>query len=331
MKRFAIIGCGHTAEKHAVNIEQIGRLAATCDVIEQRADDLAGEYNATAYYSIDDLFACEKNIDVVVVCSPNGFHAEHIIKSLQAGSNVLTEMPMCLTTAAAWQIIETEKFCRKKLFVVKSLRYNVVLKQVKHLIDTNALGKLYSFNLNCVSNRADSYYTDWRGTLFPDGGTLYTEFSHHIDATLWLFGDVGDVKGFRVNAAHQTSIEFEDTGAAAMQMKNGMLGSLHWTVNAFEKNFEAGLTIVAEKGTIKIGGETLDQLHYSKLANEIDLSEFINNASDSSVDKNNFNNYDKMYAHLGQVSESNEGSFPGVHEGLKTVETIEKIYKAVSL
>lgn len=327
MKRFAIIGCGHIAKKHAVNIVRTGVLAATCDVVEQRADDLAGEYNATAYYTIDDLLAAEKALDVIAVCTPNGFHAEHIIKSLQAGINVLTEKPMCLTTAAAWQIIETEKFCRKKLFVVKSSRYNEVLKQVKKEIDTNALGQLYSFTLNCIWNRPNSYYTDWRGKLFPDGGTLYTQFSHYIDAMLWLFGDVEEVKGFKTNAAHQKSIEFEDTGAAALRLKNGMLGSLHWSVNGFRKNFEAGLTIVAEKGTIKVGGEYLDQLLYAET--ETSLAHFINKEKSGAGDISSYTNYDKLYTHLAQVLEADDGSFPGVHEGLKTVETIEKIYKAV--
>jgi UDP-N-acetyl-2-amino-2-deoxyglucuronate dehydrogenase len=328
MKRFAIIGCGRIAKKHAVNIARIGTLVATCDLVEQQADDLASEYNATAYYTIDDLLTAEKGLDVIAVCTPNGFHAEHIIKSLQAGVNVLTEKPMCLTKAAAWQIIETEKFCRKKLFVVKSSRYNDILKQVKNLIDTNALGKLYSFNLSCVWNRTDSYYTDWRGKIFPDGGTLYTQFSHYIDSMLWLFGDVADVKGFKTNCAHQKSIEFEDTGAAALQMENGILGSLHWTVNAFQKNFEIGLTIIAEKGTIKLGGEYLQQLIYAETENAI--SEFLNNETGSEADKTSLTNHDKIYTHLAQVLEANEGSFPGAHDGLKTVETIEKIYKAVS-
>jgi predicted dehydrogenase len=138
MRRFAIIGCGRIAKKHAINISRIGLLVATCDVVERLADDLAGEYQGTAYYNIDDLLKTEKGLDVIAICTPNGFHAEHIIKSLQAGINVLTEKPMCLTTAAAWQIIETEKFCRKKLFVVKSSRYNDTLKQLKSLIATNA-------------------------------------------------------------------------------------------------------------------------------------------------------------------------------------------------
>jgi predicted dehydrogenase len=212
---------------------------------------------------------------------------------------------------------------------VKSSRYNEVLEQVKALIDRNALGKLYSFNLNCVWSRPDGYYTDWRGTLFPDGGTLYTQFSHYIDAMLWLFGDVEEIKGFKANTAHQKSIAFEDTGTAALRLKNGMLGSLHWSVNALKKNAEIGLTIIAEKGTIRIGGEYLQKLMYAEI--EHDIFEFGNAEEQQEADKSSRTNHDKIYTHLTQVLESGQSYFPGAHEGLKTVETIEKIYKAVSL
>lgn len=326
MKKFAIVGCGQVAARHAENILRIGQLKATCDILEERADELAGKYNATAYYSVDDLVRIEKDVDVVVVCTPNGLHAEHVIKSLQAGKDVLCEKPLCLTTAAAWQIIETEKFCRKKLFVVKSTRYNHVVQNLKKAVSNGSLGEVYSFQLNCIWNRPDAYFTDWRGKLFPDGGTLYTQFSHYIDAMLWVFGEVDEVRGFRKNLAHK-SIEFEDTGTAALLMKAGSLGSLHWSVNAFQKNFEISLTLIAEKGTIRIGGEYLDKLQY-QLTEGDDL--FLDERKSDTQSSQYKTAHHKLYDHLQQVLETGDDSFAGVYDGLKTVETIEKIYKAVS-
>ena len=320
MIQFAIIGCGNVARRHALSIARTGSLAAVCDVIPERADGLAATYNARAYYSVDALLENEKEVEIVSICTPNGFHAEHIIKALQAGKNVLTEKPLCLTKAAAWQIIETEKFCRKRLFVIKSARYNPILQELKALLNNNSLGKLYSFHLNCIWNRSDAYYTGWKGKLFPDGGTLYNQFSHYIDVMLWLFGDVAEVRGFKTNAAHQSSIEFEDTGAASFLMQNSMIGSLHWTVNAFEKNSEIALTLVAEKGTLRIGGEYLNEVQYVNMAEPIALSSFSKETLDSHA---------KLYDHLIRSMETNE-SFPGAFDGLRTVETIEKIYKATS-
>ena len=128
MKKVAIIGCGRIAKRHAANIGRIGTITAVCDVVPERADAFATTYNANAYYSIDELLAAENDVELVVICTPNGLHAEHIIKSLQARKDVLTEKPFCLTKAAAWQIIETEKkFCRRKVYLVQSVRYNPVI------------------------------------------------------------------------------------------------------------------------------------------------------------------------------------------------------------
>ena len=319
MKQVAIIGCGRIASRHAANIERIGHLVAACDIVEERANKLAIAYNAKAYYSVDELLAAETAVDLVVVCTPNGLHAEHIIKSLQARKDVLTEKPFCLTKAAAWQIIETEKFCRKRLFLVQSVRYNPLVQALKKLLHANVLGQIYSFHLNCIWNRPAEYFTGWHGKLFPDGGLLYNQFSHYLDALLLLFGDVEDARGFTANAAHQKCIEFEDGGAAALQMQTGVLGTLNWSVNAFQKNFEIGLTIIAEKATVRIGGEYLNKVQAVQSAAPLSLVGF---------EKGSIDFHAALYQDLSLALPSPNKDFPGCFDGLKTVETIEKIYKA---
>lgn len=330
MYKFAIIGCGRIAARHAENIKKIGILAAVCDAVPEKADEFALQHGVKSYYSIDDLLSNEKDITVVSVCTPNGFHAEHCIKSLQAGKHVLCEKPLCLTSTAAWQIIETEKFSRKKLFVVKSTRYNPLLQQLKQLLDNNELGKLFSFGLNCFWNRPAAYYTDWRGKTFPDGGTLYTQFSHYIDAMLWLFGDVMTVKGFAANTAHQQVIEFEDTGAAALEMVNGMLGTFNWSVNAYRKNAEISLTLIAEKGTVSFGGEYLNEIKYQQLETDFCFSAPQDDANNYGFYRGSMSNHKEVYINLLEALQNEEHPFTNAYDGLKTVETIEKIYKAVS-
>lgn len=330
MKKFALIGCGKIAGKHAENITRVGTLLAVCDVVKQKRDAFAATYGAEAYESIDELLEQEKEVEVVVICTPNGLHAEHTIKSLQARKHVLCEKPLCLTSAAAWQIIETEKFCRRKLFVVKSTRYNPLLQGLKKALEENKLGEVYSFHLSCLWNRPDTYYTDWRGKMFPDGGTLYTQFSHYIDALLWLLGDVSEVKGFKRNAAHSRSIEFEDTGTAALLMQNGSLGTLHWSVNSFRKNHEIALTVVAEKGTVRLGGEYLNELQYSETKDCLQFASAQKSANDYTQYRGSMSHHKEVYDQLIQVLDNNEQSFTGAYDGLKTVETIEKIYNAIS-
>ena len=321
MYKFALIGCGYISKRHIEIINKVGQLKAVCDINPKKANELAENYSVKAYYTIEELLANEKNVDIITICTPNGFHAEHIIKSLQAGKHVLSEKPLCLTSAGAWQIIETEKFCRKKLFVAQSARYNPLLQQLKQLIDTNKVGKLYSFHLSCLWNRQKEYYKDWHGKEFPDGGCLYTQFSHYIDALLWMFGDVENIKGFSSNLAHKDTIEYEDTGVASLLMKNGMNGCVHWSVNSCNKNYEIALTLIAERGTFRIGGEYLDDIQYQETdGSTIDHRSNLNSAS----------HLMDIYEQVLEVLQG--GSQPDINSyaGMKTVETIEKIYKAVS-
>ncbi|HVG13500.1 MAG TPA: Gfo/Idh/MocA family oxidoreductase [Chitinophagaceae bacterium] len=329
MYKFALVGCGRIAERHAAIINEIGILKAVCDIDAKRADTMAAAYNAASYYSLESLLAGESDIDIVSVCTPNGFHAEHSIKALQAGKNVLCEKPLCITGAAAWQLVETEKFSRKKLFVVKSARYNPLLLELKKRIETGSLGKVYSFGLSCFWNRPDEYYSDWHGKAFPDGGTLYTQFSHYIDALYWLFGDVASVHAYASNAAHEASIEFEDTGVACLHMKSGVLGTVNWSVNTFRKNFEIGLTIVAEHGTVSLGGEYLEKLRYYEGSDPFDVSVIDQPANEYLSYKGSMSHHKEVYQNLVHALENNNEK-SNAFDGLKTVEIIEKIYKAVS-
>jgi UDP-N-acetyl-2-amino-2-deoxyglucuronate dehydrogenase len=327
---FAIIGCGKIAPRHAAEIVRHGQLTAVCDIIKEKADAMAQSYNAHSYYSIDDLL--KKQIDIVAVCTPNGLHAEHSIKALQAGCHVLCEKPLCISSADAWRMIETAKESGKKLFVVKSTRYNPALVALKKYIGENRLGDIYSFQLNCFWNRPDAYYAhSWKGDLLLDGGTLYTQFSHYIDALLWLLGDMRSVSGFRKNFAHQNIIEFEDSGVVSIEMENGTIGGLNWSVNTFQKNMEVSLSIIAEKGSIQIGGEYMNKIGY-QLIDGFELNiPAAGNANDYGFYKGSMSNHDKIYENLVKALDDDNHPFANAMDGLKTVKAIETIYNCVSL
>jgi UDP-N-acetyl-2-amino-2-deoxyglucuronate dehydrogenase len=329
--RFALIGCGKIAPRHAAEMVKHGYLAAVCDIIPAKADSFAGQYASKAYYSIDELLKNEK-ADVVAICTPNGLHAEHTVRALKAGSHVLCEKPLCISSADGAGMMAVAKACRKKLFVVKSTRYNPALVSLKHILDTTQLGKLYSFQLNCFWNRPPEYYKDsWRGSRDLDGGTLYTQFSHYIDAMLWLFGDIEAVSGFRSNMAHQGTIAFEDSGAVAIRMKNGMIGGLNWSLNTFRKNMEVSLAVLAEKGSLRIGGEYMNKLEYELTEGATLQIPAGGTANDYGFYKGSMSNHDKIYENLVRALQDDAHPFTHAAEGLKTVETIERIYNSVSL
>jgi UDP-N-acetyl-2-amino-2-deoxyglucuronate dehydrogenase len=330
--RFAIIGCGKIARRHAEQAARYGKLVAVCDIEKPRADLLAEKYNAKAYTSIENLLQQEPAIDIAAICTPNGLHAEHAVQALKAGANVLCEKPLCISSVDAGMMINTAEKAGKKLYVVKSTRYNPALIALKEVLTEQKTGKLYSFQLNCFWNRPAAYYTDsWKGKMSMDGGTLYTQFSHYIDALLWLLGDVRSVKGWRKNLAHHAVIEFEDSGVVAIEMENGMIGGLNWSVNTFQKNMEVSLTIIAEKASIRIGGEYMNNMEY-QLTDGFNLDiPAAGIANDYGFYKGSMSNHDKVYENLVIALQDHSHPFSNAQDGLKTVEAIEKIYNSVSL
>jgi len=217
----------------------------------------------------------------------------------------------------------------KKLFIVKQNRFNPPVVAVKELLNQNLLGKIYSVQLNCYWNRnADYYNNSWKGTKEMDGGTLFTQFSHFIDLLYWFFGDVKNTNALLTNAAHNGIIEFEDSGIVNLEFMNGIIGGIHYTVNSYQQNMEGSLTIFAELGSVKIGGQYLNKLEYQLIENyAIEDLPKSNTANDYGTYTGSMSNHDKVYQNLGDVLLNGAPSYANAYDGLKTVEVIEKIYK----
>lgn len=326
--RFGLVGCGRIAQRHAEHISKAGKLVAVCDVVKEKADALAEKYGAVAYYDIDKMLEQTAGIDLVSVCSPNGLHAEHSIKSLKAGVHVLCEKPMALTVQDCGEMINAAERANKRLFVIKQNRFNPPVAAVKKLIDEGKLGKIYSVQLSCFWNRNEDYYKNsWKGTKDLDGGTLFTQFSHFVDLLYWLIGDVKEAHGFASNYHHDGIIEFEDSGVVSLRFYNGAIGTINYTVNSFQKNMEGSLTIFAEKGTVKIGGQYLNELEYQNIENYVikDLPPG-NPANNYGQYQGSMSNHDKVYQNVVEVLSGNGVIATHGYEGLKTVEIIDKIY-----
>lgn len=328
--KFAIIGCGRIAQRHAEHIHKRGLLVAVCDTVKEKADKLASEYGAKAYYSITDMLAGEKEIDVVSVCSPNGLHAAHAMEALKAGCHVLCEKPMSLTSSESGEMIKLAEQVNKRLFAIKQNRFNPPVAAVKKIIDEGKLGKIYSVQLTCFWNRnADYYHNSWKGTKELDGGTLYTQFSHFVDLLYWMIGDIKETQAYMSNYAHKGIIEFEDTGVVILKFANGAIGTINYTVNSYEKNMEGSLTIFGEKGTVKIGGQYLNELEYQNIEGyKIENLPEGNKPNNYGNYVGSMSNHDKVYDNLIEVLQNNASITTSSFEGLKTVEIIEKIYNS---
>jgi predicted dehydrogenase len=329
--KFAIVGCGRIAERHAEQINRLGILQAVCDKVEIRAKSLGNKYGSGVYTDYNDLLSMEKGIDVVSVCTPNGLHAEHSIKAFRHGSHVLCEKPMAISVHECEEMIMEAEKANRRLFVVKQNRYNPPVAALKDIIDQNILGKVLSLQVNCFWNRNNEYYlqSDWKGTKALDGGTLFTQFSHFIDLLYWIFGDVKRVNTIIRNQNHKSIIEFEDTGVIIVEFYNGIIGTINYTVNSYGKNMEGSLTVFGEKGTVKIGGQYLNELEYQNIQDYIikDLPKG-NPPNNYGHYVGSMSNHNKVYENVVDVL-INSGTIGTIgYEGLKTVEIIEKIYSS---
>jgi UDP-N-acetyl-2-amino-2-deoxyglucuronate dehydrogenase len=331
MIKFAIIGCGRIAQRHAEHIKNNGTLVAVCDIVEKKADALAQQFQATAFYAIEDLLKAQLDIDVVAICSPNGLHAAHSIAVLKAGYHALCEKPLGLSVQECGEMIKTAEKVNKRLFAIKQNRFNPPVAAVKQIIDEGRLGKIFDVQLSCFWNRNEDYYKNsWKGTKDLDGGTLFTQFSHFIDLLYWMIGDISEVKAYIGNFTHEGIIEFEDSGVVILKFQNGAIGTVNYTVNSYAKNMEGSLTLFGEKGTVKIGGQYLNELEYQSIENYvIENLPKGNTANNYGTYFGSMSNHDKIYENVVDVLTKGASIQTNAFEGMKTVEIIEKIYKSI--
>lgn len=328
---FAIIGCGRIGNRHAEHINNSGILKAVCDTNQEKSNELGSKYGANAYSDITTLLQQEKDVDVVAICTPNGLHAAQTIEALNAGFHVVCEKPMAISVDDCGKMIDASLTANKRLFIVKQNRFNPPVVAVKEAIKKGVFGRIFSVQLNCFWNRNFQYYENsWKGTKDLDGGTLYTQFSHFIDLLYWMIGDVKSAAGSIANKAHQDIIEFEDTGAIHLDFYNGAIGTINYSVNSYAKNMEGSLTIFGEKGTVKIGGQYLNELEYQSIE-DFEFKDLPkgNPPNNYGQYQGSMSNHDKVYANIVDVLNNKGVIATNGYEGLKTVEIIDKIYSSV--
>lgn len=316
---FAIVGCGHIAKRHLRQIISFGTLVAVCDTDSEKAKQFAKPYLTPFFSSLNDLLTARLEVDVMVICTPNGLHAEQAILCLKNGFHVLVEKPLALNEYDAWQVVQTAKEYDRHVFTVLQNRFNEPVQKVYAAIQNGSLGRLFTVQVNCFWNRDQAYYQHpWHGNKQLDGGTLFTQFSHFIDLLLWYFGPVSEINAFMNNANHNYTQLKEDEGAVLLRFENGMIGTIQFSTNAYRKNMEGSVTILAEKGTIKIGGAYLNEIVYEE-------SEEPMNAGITNIDASLQKVYQSMIGTLHRA----EKYYADVQESVHTISLIERIYSSI--
>lgn len=267
--RFALVGCGRIAKNHIDAIRaHAGRaeLVAVCDTKHEHLAAAVASTGATGYASLDALLAGDSAPDVVVLATPSGLHPQQAIQVAQAGLHVLSEKPMATKFEEGMAMVRACRDAGVKLFVVKQNRLNATVQQVKQAIDQGRFGRIFLSTVNVFWTRPQSYYdaAPWRGRWDLDGGAFMNQASHYVDLLDWLVGPVDSVHAY--TATLDRDIEAEDTGVMSVRLRHGGLGSINVTMLTYPQNLEGSITILGEKGTVKIGGTAVNKIEHWQFA-----------------------------------------------------------------
>jgi len=330
--KFAVVGCVHIGKRHAEMVQrnEEAQLVALIDVKEKLALNI-DNYNAPFFQSLESFLQSGIEADVINIATPNGSHAIQALQSLQANKHVVIEKPIALTKADAEKIIFKALHAHKHVFAVMQNRYSPPSAWIKGLIDSGKLGKVFMVQLNCYWNRDARYYKGdtWHGTKEQDGGTLFTQFSHFIDILYWLFGDIENIQSRLHSFNHQSLTAFEDSGTVTFDLCSGGSGSLNFSTSVWDKNMESSITIIAENGSVKIGGQYMDKIEYCHVKDYTipDLAP-TNPGNDYGAYKGSAANHNFIIQNVIDVIRSRSTITTNALEGLKVVDIIERIYAA---
>jgi UDP-N-acetyl-2-amino-2-deoxyglucuronate dehydrogenase len=261
--RVALVGCGRISKNHFEAISRIEglELVAVADADLARAQAVAAEYGVPPFGSLEEMLARVPS-DLVSICTPSGLHPQHGITAARAGRHVLTEKPMAISLAAADELVQACDAAGVHLFVVKQNRLNPPIQLLRRAVDKGRFGRIYTANVTVRWTRPQEYYDaePWRGTWEFDGGAIMNQASHYVDLLQWLVGPVESVMAKTGTQARR--IEAEDSGAALLKFRSGALGVIEVSVLTYPRNLEGSITILGERGSVKIGGTAVNRVEH---------------------------------------------------------------------
>lgn len=327
--KFGVVGIGNIGRRHVHHIlaHPDAELVAVCDYHLEAIQKMDLPDPVQRFVGLREMLA-QTQLDVVNVCTPNFLHEDHCIEVLNRGFHAVCEKPMATSTRACEQMIAAAQASGKSIFVVKQNRYNEPVQAVKRLLDEKKLGRVFMVQVNCFWNRNEHYYreSDWRGKKMEDGGCLFTQFSHFVDILFYLFGEIHSVKGLTHNFHHPYT-EVEDSGSLVMQLQQGVMANFNFSTCAYEKNMEGAITILAETGTVKIGGQYLNTIEYQCLQ-DIVLPEMkrVSQPNDYGLYQGSMSNHDKVIDNVVKTLQGKATIMTNAFEGMKVVKMIEQMY-----
>jgi predicted dehydrogenase len=287
------------------------------------------------FSSLEDLLKSGIAFDVLNICTPNGLHADMAVRGLQTGHHTVIEKPVALNTKEAGRILSTSEEMGKKVFCVMQNRYSPPSIWIKNLVESGTLGKIFLVQINCYWNRDERYYagSPWHGSKALDGGTLFTQFSHFVDLMYWLFGDIRNIQSRLADFNHHHLTDFEDSGVITFEFISGGMGVFNFSTSVYDKNFESSVTIIAENGTVKIGGQYMNEVEYCHVKDyEMPTLPPTNPGNDYGAYKGSAQNHQYVIANVVDVLKNTGVEITtNASDGYKVVDIIERMMKNYKL
>ena len=324
--RMAVLGCGRISknhfgsiEKHQDNIE----LVSICDVQQKVLSEHEATYKVKGYLDLSDMLENEE-LDLVAICTPSGIHADQTELCAKHGVNVMTEKPMATRWSDGVRMVKACDDAGVRLFVVKQNRRNPTLQLLKRAVNENRFGKIHMVHLNVFWTRPQEYYDQapWRGTWEFDGGAFMNQASHYVDLLEWLIGPIEKVQAMM---STMRDIEVEDTGVLNVKWRNGALGSMSVTMLTYPKNLEGSITILGEKGTVRVGGVAVNDIQHWEFDKPKDYDDEVKEANYQTTSVYGFG-HPLYYNNVIEVLRGKSEPETDGREGLKSLEILIAAY-----
>jgi predicted dehydrogenase len=355
--KFTICGFGHIGRRHATIASGYpgAEVVAIVDNDEKVKEHALFPKGAQFFTNLDDFFASGVETDVITVAAPNGLHVPLALKALENKVHVVIEKPMGLSRLQCEQVLFKALNVNRQVFVVKQNRYSPPSKWLKEVVEQKIIGDVYMVQVNCYWNRDDRYYGSndsptssegedfntimenrtelglhaWKGSSVLDGGVLYTQFSHFIDIMFWVFGDIHNIKTNVTNFNHHNTTEFTDSGNSIFEFINGGLGVINFSTSVWDTNMESSITVVGSKGSLKIGGQYMNEIEYCHIE-DYQMPELppTNPPNDYGPFKGSAANHHYIIENVVNTLNGDDTITANAVEGLKVVDIIERIYSA---
>lgn len=325
--RFALVGCGRIAQNHFAAIKQHSdraELVSVCDIDLKALASAVQTTGATPFSNLSSMLA-DTAADIVIVTTPSGLHPEQTVEIAASGRHVMTEKPMATRWHDGLRMVRACDDANVRLFVVKQNRRNATLQLLKRAVEQGRFGRIYMVNLNVFWTRPQEYYDSaaWRGTWEFDGGAFMNQASHYVDLLDWLIGPIKSLQAYTATLAR--NIEVEDTGVISVEWRSGALGSMNVTMLTYPKNLEGSITILGEKGTVRVGGVAVNEFQHWEFSEPHADDEKVKQASYETTSVYGFGHplyFDNVIKVLrGEASPETDG-----REGLKSLETLIAAY-----